>query len=121
MGPSTPARTHRKTFWKRMLMHSAISLGLLGVSLAVGIWGYRHYEHLPWRDAFLNAAMLLGGMGPGPIRSCRTLRGVWLRDLRGGRTDSRAPRLNSPGASQGSRPSQKEDCAWNRLSSCSPP
>ena len=22
------------------------------------------YEHLPWRDAFLNAAMLLGGMGP---------------------------------------------------------
>jgi hypothetical protein len=26
--------------------------------------GYRHYERLPWLDAFLNAAMLLGGMGP---------------------------------------------------------
>ena len=26
--------------------------------------GYRYYERLPWRDAFLNAAMLLGGMGP---------------------------------------------------------
>lgn len=26
--------------------------------------GYHAYEALPWRDAFLNAAMLLGGMGP---------------------------------------------------------
>lgn len=23
-----------------------------------------YFEHLAWRDAFLNAAMLLGGMGP---------------------------------------------------------
>ena len=26
--------------------------------------GYEYYEGLPWRDAFLNSAMLLGGMGP---------------------------------------------------------
>ena len=26
--------------------------------------GYNYYEGLQWRDAFLNAAMLLGGMGP---------------------------------------------------------
>jgi hypothetical protein len=26
--------------------------------------GYHTYERLPWVDAFLNAAMLLGGMGP---------------------------------------------------------
>jgi hypothetical protein len=26
--------------------------------------GYMHYEQLPAVDAFLNAAMLLGGMGP---------------------------------------------------------
>ncbi len=62
--PLTVGRNHRRTFWRRMLTHSAISLALLGVSLMVGIWGYRYYEHLPWRDAFLNAAMLLGGMGP---------------------------------------------------------
>lgn len=36
----------------------------LGVSLLIGIVGYMHYEHLPLLDAFLNAAMLLGGMGP---------------------------------------------------------
>jgi hypothetical protein len=55
---------HRRLFWRRMLNHSGIALGILGVSLGIGIWGYEHYEHLPWRDAFLNAAMLLGGMGP---------------------------------------------------------
>jgi len=60
----TVLRAHRRVFWRRMLAHTGISLGLLGVSLLVGIWGYEHYEHLPWRDAFLNAAMLLGGMGP---------------------------------------------------------
>lgn len=57
-------RAHRRLFWRRMLIHFAIAMGILGVSLLVGIWGYTHYEHLPWRDAFLNAAMLLGGMGP---------------------------------------------------------
>jgi hypothetical protein len=30
----------------------------------MGMAGYRYYERLPWLDAFLNAAMLLGGMGP---------------------------------------------------------
>lgn len=44
--------------------HVGVALGLIGVSLLVGMQGYEHYEHLPWRDAFLNTAMLLGGMGP---------------------------------------------------------
>ncbi len=26
--------------------------------------GYAWFEHLGWLDAFLNAAMILGGMGP---------------------------------------------------------
>jgi len=55
---------HRTLFWRRMFTHSAIALGILVFSLGLGMWGYEHYEHLPWRDAFLNAAMLLGGMGP---------------------------------------------------------
>jgi hypothetical protein len=62
--PLTAVKRHRRAFWQRMLLHSAISLGLIGASLLVGILGYQHYEHLPWRDAFLNAAMLIGGMGP---------------------------------------------------------
>jgi hypothetical protein len=42
----------------------AFSFALLAASLTIGMWGYSHYEHLSWRDAFLNSAMLLGGMGP---------------------------------------------------------
>ena len=49
---------------RRTLLHLALSFCLLVASLAVGMWGYEHYEDLPWRDAFLNSAMLLGGMGP---------------------------------------------------------
>ena len=47
-----------------MLLHFLGAAGLVLVSLLIGIAGYMHYEQLPWRDAFLNAAMLLGGMGP---------------------------------------------------------
>lgn len=61
---SSDSERHRLAFWRRMFIHSGIVLGILGFSLGVGMWGYEHYEHLPWRDAFLNAAMLLGGMGP---------------------------------------------------------
>jgi hypothetical protein len=39
-------------------------MGLVAGSLLLGMAGYAHFEGLAWRDAFLNAAMLLGGMGP---------------------------------------------------------
>lgn len=26
--------------------------------------GYRHFENMPWIDAFANASMILSGMGP---------------------------------------------------------
>jgi len=54
----------RRMFWSRMILHSSIALGLLGLSLLAGMVGYRHFEHLSWTDAFVNAAMLLSGMGP---------------------------------------------------------
>ena len=47
-----------------MALHGAIAAGVVFGSLAIGMWGYAHYEGLAWRDAFLNAAMILGGMGP---------------------------------------------------------
>ena len=53
-----------RLFLWRVLRHFAFASLLLVVSLWVGMLGYEHYEHLPWRDAFLNASMLLGGMGP---------------------------------------------------------
>lgn len=53
-----------RAFARRVLRHAAAALALVILSLAIGMAGYMHFEHLPWRDAFLNSAMLLGGMGP---------------------------------------------------------
>ena len=61
MAHPRPSHQH---FIRRLLRHFAISLGVLCGSLGIGMLGYRHYEHMPWTDAFVNAAMLLGGMGP---------------------------------------------------------
>ena len=54
----------RARFIRRVLLHFAIALALLLASLLFGMAGYLYFEQLPWRDAFLNSAMLLGGMGP---------------------------------------------------------
>jgi hypothetical protein len=54
----------RPRFLRRLAQHYAVAGGLVAGSLVAGMAGYEHYEHLAWRDAFLNAAMLLGGMGP---------------------------------------------------------
>jgi hypothetical protein len=51
-------------FARRVLLHAAAALAVLAFSLALGMAGYEYFEHLPWRDAFLNSAMLMGGMGP---------------------------------------------------------
>lgn len=52
------------SFTRRLLFHLAVAIALLFVSLAFGVIGYSHFEGLTLLDAFLNSAMLLGGMGP---------------------------------------------------------
>lgn len=54
----------RARFVRRVLLHFAVALALLLASIFLGMAGYIYFEQLPWRDAFLNSAMLLGGMGP---------------------------------------------------------
>jgi hypothetical protein len=54
----------RSQFLVRMLNHLIAALVLLLLSLLLGISGYMIFEHLSVTDAFLNASMLLGGMGP---------------------------------------------------------
>jgi sterol desaturase/sphingolipid hydroxylase (fatty acid hydroxylase superfamily) len=54
----------RQKFLIRVANHFALAAGLLLGSLLGGMAGYMFFESLAWRDAFLNAAMLLGGMGP---------------------------------------------------------
>ncbi len=54
----------RPLFYRRLLKYGAASLGVALASLLLGILGYRYFESMAWIDAFVNAAMLLGGMGP---------------------------------------------------------
>jgi hypothetical protein len=54
----------RSHFWLRVAVFAGVAALLIAVSLGVGMAGYEHYEGLEWHEAFLNASMLLGGMGP---------------------------------------------------------
>jgi hypothetical protein len=62
--PKTHPPIPRHQFVRRVLLHVAAALAVLLLSLMLGMAGYEYFEQLPWRAAFLNAAMLMGGMGP---------------------------------------------------------
>jgi hypothetical protein len=51
-------------FLGRLAKYALISLGIVIVSLVGGMIGYHLFEGFSWVDSFLNAAMLMGGMGP---------------------------------------------------------
>ena len=54
----------RARFFRRLLAHAAAALVLILASLAAGMAGYMCFENLSTLDAFLDASMLLSGMGP---------------------------------------------------------
>ncbi len=58
-----PPIPHR-AFFQRLVVHALLAVLLVAGSLGIGMLGYVCTEHLSWLDAFLNASMLLGGMGP---------------------------------------------------------
>jgi hypothetical protein len=54
----------RKEFYRRVAHHAALGFAVIVVSLGIGMAGYHAFEQMPWIDAFVNAAMILSGMGP---------------------------------------------------------
>ncbi len=54
----------RRLFLRRFARNFLLGLGLIGVSLAGGMAGYEYFEGMNMVDAFVNAAMILSGMGP---------------------------------------------------------
>jgi NhaP-type Na+/H+ or K+/H+ antiporter len=54
----------RKEYYHRLAHHAALGVAVIAGSLGIGMIGYHAFENLPWVDAFLNAAMILSGMGP---------------------------------------------------------
>ena len=60
----------RRAFLGRIASHILVAAVLVGVSLLMGTIGYHFLARLSWVDSFLNASMILGGMGPiDPLRT----------------------------------------------------
>ena len=53
-----------RDFAKRMFRFFLISIGMISISLLIGILGYHYFADLGWIDSILNASMILTGMGP---------------------------------------------------------
>ena len=54
----------RREFIRRLGWSVAAGAALIAFSLSIGMAGYHVLGGLPWIDAFLDAAMILSGMGP---------------------------------------------------------
>lgn len=54
----------KPAFVRRQLRFLLAALVFVTVSLAIGVAGYMGFAHFSFVDAFLNASMILGGMGP---------------------------------------------------------
>jgi hypothetical protein len=54
----------RKQFLSRLVISISLAASLAAVSLLAGMIGYHYFERMSWTDAYLNAAMILSGMGP---------------------------------------------------------
>ena len=54
----------RARFQAHLRKNITVALIVLVASLGIGMIGYHLFADLPWIDAFLNASMLLAGMGP---------------------------------------------------------
>ncbi len=51
-------------FRRRLVQSGRIGLIMVAISLVVGMTGYHWLESLGWLDSFVNASMILSGMGP---------------------------------------------------------
>ena len=54
----------RRVFYRRLARNFLIAQLIVVFSLAVGMAGYCYFESMGWADAFVNASMILSGMGP---------------------------------------------------------
>ena len=61
-------KTHNSKSARNIYLHftSNLLIGILLITIAlfIGMLGYHSFEKMTWVDAFINASMILSGMGP---------------------------------------------------------
>jgi hypothetical protein len=63
MPTKQPILSH-SIFFKRLARNVFFGILLMSTALFLGMLGYHHFENMSWTDAFVNASMILSGMGP---------------------------------------------------------
>jgi hypothetical protein len=58
-----PVASH-PVFIARLSFNFIVASIIIGISLFAGMWGYHDLCELGWMDSFVNASMILSGMGP---------------------------------------------------------
>jgi len=69
----------RREFMSRLAKNTVLGLAVVAASLLAGMAGFHVFEKLDWLQSFLNASMLLGGMGP--VDPSRTVAGKLFSGL----------------------------------------
>ena len=64
MSHQTARPEARRDFWRHLARQGSWAALLVTFSLMGGTLGFHVFSRQLWVDAFLNASMLLGGMGP---------------------------------------------------------
>ena len=54
----------RHLFLKKLLFNILLGFFIMAISLILGMMGYHYFEKMSLIDAYVNAAMILSGMGP---------------------------------------------------------
>lgn len=55
------------TIYQHLTRNTIVGLVLIAAALFIGMLGYHVFEQMSWTDAFLNASMILSGMGPAEV------------------------------------------------------
>ena len=54
----------RREFYRRLLRHGLLACSVFAACVGGGMAGYHFFEGMGWVDSYVNATMILAGMGP---------------------------------------------------------
>lgn len=58
------SRVRLSKVYQHMMRNTFFGCIMTTIALFIGMTGYHHFEKMSWVDSFMNASMILSGMGP---------------------------------------------------------